>query len=60
MSADENLNNTHKLCCMFGVNKVGIFPVHVEDIFEHTKNQTGDCEYLRERTETDFFWDCYE
>lgn len=42
------------------MDEVGILSIHVEDIFEHAENQTGDSEDFRKRAEADFLWDGYE
>ena len=39
---------------MFGMDKVGILSVHMEDVFEHAEDEGGYCKDLRERTEADF------
>ena len=38
MCADEDFDITHRLCGMFGMNKVGVLSVHMEDVFEHAKD----------------------
>ena len=45
MGADEYLDATHRLTVL-GVDKIGVFAIHVEDILEHTKDKAWNREYL--------------
>ena len=52
MGADEDFDVTHRLT-MLGVNEISVLAIYVEEVLEHTQNQSWDGEDLGKGLETE-------